>query len=120
WEYEDGPRTTYRVFTTQFDEVVSARDLCQPDELSRLRLMLDQQVRHVQGLIVRLANRLQRKLMAQQTRSWDFDLEEGILDTSRLARVRASPSYSLSFKREKPAEFRDTVVTLLLDNSGSM
>ncbi|MDX2028774.1 MAG: cobaltochelatase subunit CobT [Alphaproteobacteria bacterium] len=120
WELEHGPRTTYRAFTTQFDEMVEAEELCDGEELSRLRLMLDQQVRHVQGVIVRLANRLQRRLMAQQTRSWDFDLEEGLLDTSRLARIVASPSYALSYKREKPMDFRDTVVTLLLDNSGSM
>ncbi|MFK5012113.1 hypothetical protein ACI4AC_27425, partial [Klebsiella pneumoniae] len=93
--------------TTAFDEVVAARDLCDGEELVRLRHMLDRQVRHSQGLIVRLANRLQRRLMAQQTRSWEFDLEEGILDASRLARVIASPSYSLSYKREKPMEFRD-------------
>ena len=120
WDEQTGPRTTYRVFTTVFDEIVPAKDLCDSEELSRLRLMLDRQVRHSQGLIVRLANRLQRRLMAQQTRSWDFDLEEGILDASRLARVIASPSYSLSYKHEKPMEFRDTIVTLLIDNSGSM
>jgi len=120
WDYETGPRTTYRVFNARHDEIVPADDLCQGEELSRLRLMLDQQVQHVQGVIVRLANRLQRKLMAQQTRSWEFDLEEGLLDTARLARVVASPSHSLSFKREKAMDFRDTVVTLLLDNSGSM
>lgn len=117
---EYGPRTTYRVFTNKFDEITTARDLCQPDELSRLRLMLDQQVRHVQSLIVKLANRLQRRLMAQQTRNWEFDLEEGLLDTSRLTRIITNPALSLSYKREKPMEFRDTVVTLLLDNSGSM
>ena len=120
WDESEGPRTTYRVFTTAFDEVVAARELCDGEELSRLRLMLDRQVVHSQGLIVRLANRLQRRLMAQQTRSWEFDLEEGILDASRLARVIASPSYSLSYKREKPMEFRDTVVSILIDNSGSM
>lgn len=120
WEWEPGPRTTYRVFTTGFDEVVGAEDLCDGPELSRLRAMLDQQVRPAQALIVRLANRLQRRLMAQQTRSWEFDLEDGILDTSRLARIVASPSHSLTYKREKPMDFRDTVVTLLIDNSGSM
>ncbi|MDP9126683.1 MAG: cobaltochelatase subunit CobT [Pseudomonadota bacterium] len=120
FDFTPGPRTTYRVFTAQFDEVVVASDLCQGEELSRLRLMLDQQVRPAQALIVRLANRLQRRLMAQQTRSWEFDLEDGLLDTSRLARVVSSPSHSLSYKREKPMDFRDTVVTLLLDNSGSM
>ena len=120
WDESEGPRTTYRVYTTAFDEVVSAGELCDGEELTRLRLMLDRQVQHSQGLIVRLANRLQRRLMAQQTRHWEFDLEEGILDTSRLARVIAAPSYSLSYKREKPTEFRDTVVSLLIDNSGSM
>ncbi|MFY9287797.1 MAG: cobaltochelatase subunit CobT, partial [Alphaproteobacteria bacterium] len=120
WDTEHGPRTTYRLFTSKFDEIVEAQDLCDGEELARLRLMLDQQVRHVQSLIVRLANRLQRRLMAQQTRNWEFDLEEGMLDTSRLTRIITSPSHSLSYKREKPMEFRDTVVTLLLDNSGSM
>ena len=122
-EYNDaegGARTTYRVFTSRFDEVIGAQDLCSGEELTRLRAMLDQQVRHAQGLILRLANRLQRRLMAQQTRSWDFDLEDGILDTARLARIVISPSHSLSYKREKPLEFRDTVVSLLIDNSGSM
>jgi len=120
WTFERGPRTTYRVFSTRHDETVPAGDLCPGEELTRLRLMLDQQVRHVQSVIVRLANRLQRKLMAQQTHGWEFDLEEGLLDTSRLARIVASPSHSLSFKREKALDFRDTVITLLLDNSGSM
>jgi len=120
WDYETGPRTTYRVFTTRHDEIVAANELCPTEELARLRLLLDQQMRHMQNLVVRLANRLQRKLMAQQTRSWDFDLEEGLLDTARLARIVASPSHPLSYKRERATEFRDTVVTLLLDNSGSM
>lgn len=120
WDEREGPRTTYRVFTTSFDEVVAARELCDVEELTRLRMGLDRQVRHSQGLIVRLANRLQRRLMAQQTRSWEFDLEEGLLDSSRLARVIAAPSYALSYKREKPMEFRDTIVSLLIDNSGSM
>jgi cobaltochelatase CobT len=120
FEFVPGPRTNYRPFTTQFDEIVTARDLCPTDELLRLRRMLDQQMRASQSLIVRLANRLQRKLMAQQTRSWEFDLEDGLLDTARLARVIASPSHALSYKREKPMTFRDTIVTLLLDNSGSM
>jgi cobaltochelatase CobT len=125
WHDEDydeqtGPRTTYRVFTNTFDEVVSANEICDGEELTRLRDMLDRQVRHAQSLVVRLANRLQRRLMAQQTRHWEFDLEDGLLDTSRLARIIAAPSYSLSYKREKPMEFRDTVVTLLIDNSGSM
>ena len=115
-----GTRTTYRVFSTRHDEVVVASDLCDADELNRLRRMLDQQVHPIQSLIVRLANRLQRRLMAQQTRNWEFDLEEGILDTARLTRIITSPSHSLTYKREKPMDFRDTVVTMLLDNSGSM
>lgn len=112
--------TTYRAFTTQFDETVEASELCHTDELTRLRMMLDRQVQPMQSLIVRLANRLQRRLMAQQTRHWEFDLEEGLLDAARLARVIISPSHALSYKREKPMDFRDTIVTLLLDNSGSM
>ena len=119
-EDSDPSPTTYRAFTTHFDEIVSAADLCQPDELTRLRLMLDHQVAPMQSLIVRLANRLQRRLMAQQTRQWEFDLEEGLLDAARLARVIVSPTHALSYKREKPMDFRDTVVTLLIDNSGSM
>ncbi|MFM2044030.1 MAG: hypothetical protein RLY86_2606 [Pseudomonadota bacterium] len=110
----------YKAFTTDFDEVVDAADLCDPDELSRLRLMLDHQLQHLHGMIAKLANRLQRRLMAKQTRSWEFDLEEGILDAARLARVVANPVVPLSFKRENEAEFRDTIVTLLIDNSGSM
>ncbi|NQU62399.1 MAG: cobaltochelatase subunit CobT [Rhodospirillales bacterium] len=110
----------YRTFTTQFDEVVEAETLCEPDELTRLRQQLDQQLSHMQGVVSRLANRLQRRLMAKQTRSWEFDLEEGILDAGRLARIIANPIHPLSFKREKETEFRDTVVSLLIDNSGSM
>lgn len=110
----------YRPFTTQFDQVVEAADLCDPDELARLRHQLDQQLAHLQGVVSRLANRLQRKLMAKQTRAWEFDLEEGMLDASRLARIVANPMHSLSFKMEKDMDFRDTVVTLLIDNSGSM
>ncbi|HYC02938.1 MAG TPA: cobaltochelatase subunit CobT [Azospirillaceae bacterium] len=110
----------YKAYTTQFDEVVDAPDLCDPDELSRLRLMLDQQLQHLQGMIAKLANRLQRRLMAKQTRAWNFDLEEGILDAARLARVVVNPVLPLSFKMENDTEFRDTVVTLLIDNSGSM
>jgi cobaltochelatase CobT len=110
----------YRAFVTQYDEVVEAPDLCDSDELARLRQMLDQQLNHLQGVIARLANRLQRRLMAKQTRAWDFDLEEGLLDTARLARVVANPAHSLSYKMEKQTDFRDTVVTLLIDNSGSM
>ncbi|HTK79566.1 MAG TPA: cobaltochelatase subunit CobT [Rhizomicrobium sp.] len=110
----------YRIHTTKFDEMVSAADLCDPDELSRLRNFLDQQLQAMQGVVARLANRLQRLLMAQQNRTWEFDLEEGLLDTSRLPRIIIDPMYPLSFKREKDMNFRDTVVTLLLDNSGSM
>ncbi|MDB5414970.1 MAG: cobaltochelatase subunit CobT [Rubritepida sp.] len=110
----------YRPFATQFDEVVNADDLCDADELTRLRQQLDQQLQHLQGVVSKLANRLQRRLMAQQQRAWDFDLEEGILDVARLARVVANPTLSLSYKREREADFRDTVVTLLIDNSGSM
>ena len=110
----------YSTYTDQFDEVVPAETLCDPEELSRLRQLLDQQLSQLQGLIGRLANRLQRRLLAKQTRSWDFNLEEGLLDTSRLDRVVTSPLHPLSFKQEQETEFRDTVVTLLIDNSGSM
>jgi cobaltochelatase CobT len=110
----------YKVYSTQFDQVEDAANLCDPEELARLRLQLDRQLAHLQGIVARLANRLQRRLMAQQQRSWDFDLEEGLLDASRLARIVANPMHSLSFKREKETTFRDTVVTLLIDNSGSM
>ncbi len=110
----------YHAFTTEFDQTIDASELCDTDELTRLRLQLDQQLHHLQGVISRLANRLQRRLMAQQQRGWDFDLEEGLLDCARLARVVANPMNPLSFKLEKEATFRDTVVTLLIDNSGSM
>jgi cobaltochelatase CobT len=110
----------YRAFTTAYDEIVDAHELCDADELTRLRLHLDQQLLHLQGVIARLANRLQRKLLAQQNRAWEFDLEEGLLDAARLARVVVSPVHPLSYKREKETDFRDTVVTLLIDNSGSM
>jgi cobaltochelatase CobT len=110
----------YRIHTTQFDEMVSATELCDPDELSRLRNFLDQQLQAMQGVVARLANKLQRLLMAQQNRSWEFDLEEGLLDSSRLTRIIIDPMYPLSYKREKDMTFRDTIVTLLLDNSGSM
>ncbi len=118
--FDYAPRTTYRAYTTKFDEVIAAEELCPSEELMRLRKLLDQQVRAYQNMIVRLANRLQRRLMAQQTRAWDFDLEEGLLDAGRLARVITNPMQPLSFKQEKEMDFRDTVVTLLLDNSGSM
>jgi cobaltochelatase CobT len=110
----------YKVHTTQFDEIVEATELCDAEELARLRAFLDQQLTAMQGVVSRLANKLQRLLMAQQNRTWEFDLEEGMLDTSRLPRIIIDPMYPLSFKREKDMTFRDTVVTLLLDNSGSM
>jgi cobaltochelatase CobT len=110
----------YRPFSTKFDETVAAEDLCEPEELDRLRGYLDKQLSHLQGVVSRLANRLQRRLMAQQSRAWEFDLEEGMLDPARLSRVVVDPLHPLSFKREKDTTFRDTVVTLLLDNSGSM
>jgi cobaltochelatase CobT len=110
----------YSPFTAKFDEVVAAEDLCEPEELDRLRSYLDKQLSHLQGVVARLANRLQRRLMAQQSRAWEFDLDEGLLDPARLSRVVVDPLHPLSFKREKDTNFRDTVVTLLLDNSGSM
>ncbi|WP_341704177.1 cobaltochelatase subunit CobT [Ferrovibrio sp.] len=110
----------YKAYTRQFDEVVGADDLCDTEELARLRHHLDQQLSHLQSVVGKLANRLQRRLLAKQTRSWHFDLEEGILDAARLARVVANPTLPLSYKQESDTEFRDTVVTLLIDNSGSM
>ncbi|MBI3708916.1 MAG: cobaltochelatase subunit CobT [Proteobacteria bacterium] len=110
----------YKAFTTEFDEITQADELCDPDELARLRLHLDQQLGHLQSVIGRLANRLQRRLLARQNRAWEFDLEEGLLDAARLARVVVNPVFPLSYKREKETTFRDTVVTLLIDNSGSM
>jgi len=110
----------YHAFAPKFDEVIAAEDLCDHDELERLRSYLDKQLAHLQGIVARLANRLQRRLMAQQNRAWEFDLEEGILDPARLSRVVTDPHHPLSFMNEKEATFRDTVVTLLLDNSGSM
>ncbi|MHA3914629.1 cobaltochelatase subunit CobT [Halovulum sp. GXIMD14793] len=110
----------YRVYSTRFDEIIPAEELADPLELERLRAYLDQQLEPLKGAVSRLANRLQRRLQAQQNRSWEFDLEEGTLDAGRLARVVVSPTTPLSFKQEKDTEFRDTVVTLLLDNSGSM
>jgi len=112
--------STYRAFTKQFDEEVDAADLCDAEELARLRQQLDQQLSHLQGVVSKLANRLQRRLLAQQQRAWEFDLEEGMLDAARLARIVINPMLSLSYKREREADFRDTVVTLLIDNSGSM
>src|SRR5262245_34651149 len=110
----------YRVFSRQHDEEIAAEDLSTADELDKFRSLLDKELRHLQSAVSRLANKLQRKLMAQQSRAWDFDLEEGILDTARLTRVVIDPLHALSFKQERDATFKDTVVTLLLDNSGSM
>ncbi|MBB4639876.1 cobaltochelatase subunit CobT [Rhizorhapis suberifaciens] len=110
----------YKIWTPGYDEIVTAEELCDEEELNRLRGFLDQQLVHMQGAVTKLANRLQRRLMAQQTRSWDFDQEEGLLDAARLARVVVNPTHSLSYKAERDTEFRDTVVTLLIDNSGSM
>ena len=114
------PEPPYKIFSTAADEVVAAEELCDPDELTRLRAYLDQQLSALSNVVSRLANKLQRKLMAQQNRSWSFDLEEGLLDVSRLTRIIIDPMAALSFKQEDDTEFRDTVVTILLDNSGSM
>ena len=111
---------TYRIYTSEFDETVKAEELCPPPELAKLRRLLDKQMQSLHNVITRLANRLQRHLMAQQRRSWMFDLEEGILDSARLSRVVANPSWPLSYKQENSSRFKDTVVTLLIDNSGSM
>jgi len=110
----------YKVFSRAHDEEIAAENLSTPDELERLRSFLDKELRNLQGAVARLANRLQRKLLAQQNRAWDFDLEEGTLDVARLTRVITDPLHPLSFKHEREADFRDTIVTLLLDNSGSM
>ena len=110
----------YKVFNRAHDEEIAAENLSTPDELERLRSFLDKELRNLQGAVARLANRLQRKLLAQQNRAWDFDLEEGTLDVARLTRVITDPLHPLSFKHERDADFRDTIVTLLLDNSGSM
>jgi cobaltochelatase CobT len=113
-------KVDYTVFTEEFDEMITAEELCDEAELDRLRAFLDKQLAHLQGAVGRLANRLQRRLMAQQNRAWEFDLEEGYLDSARLQRIIIDPMQPLSFKREKDTTFRDTVVTLLIDNSGSM
>ncbi len=110
----------YKIFTSKFDEIVKAAELCPPEELDQLRALLDKQLENLAGAVARLANKLQRRLMAQQNRSWEFDLEEGVLDTARLTRVVTDPLQALSFKVERDTDFRDTVVTLLIDNSGSM
>ncbi|MBS40520.1 MAG: cobaltochelatase subunit CobT [Rhodospirillales bacterium] len=116
----EGEKVQYRSYCTEFDEEIDALDLCEMEELSRLRQHLDQQLSHLQGIIGRLANRLQRRLMAKQSRSWEFDLDEGLLDAARLTRVVINPLHALSYKMEHETEFRDTVVSLLIDNSGSM
>ncbi len=113
-------RSDYHIFTSKHDEVIEAEELCSSEELARLRATLDRQLASMQSVVARLANRLQRKLMAQQNRNWEFDLEEGQLDTARLTRIITDPMQPLSFKSEIEADFRDTIVTLLLDNSGSM
>ncbi|PZQ14121.1 MAG: cobaltochelatase subunit CobT [Ancylobacter novellus] len=125
WRPRDDPRKDrekleYAAFTTEFDEEALAEDLCDPEELARLRSYLDKQLHALQGVVGRLANRLQRRLLAQQSRAWDFDLEEGMLDPARLSRIIIDPMSALTFMRERDTDFRDTVVTLLLDNSGSM
>jgi cobaltochelatase CobT len=121
WRLDDPFQGTgYAIYCPTFDQVMDAEALCEDEELQRLRTQLDQQISQHQGLVARLANRLQRRLLAKQNRSWDFDLEEGLLDAGRLARVIINPLHPLSFKMEKDTDFRDTVVTLLIDNSGSM
>jgi cobaltochelatase CobT len=114
------PEPAYKIFTTAHDEITHAEELCEPEELTRLRAYLDQQLASLSNVVARLANRLQRKLLAQQNRTWSFDLEEGLLDVARLTRVIVDPTAPLSFKQEEDTEFRDTVVSLLIDNSGSM
>ena len=114
------PKSAYKIFTTSHDELIAAEDLCPPEELERLRAFLDKQLASLHGAVARLANRLQRRLLAQQNRAWDFDLEEGILDPARLSRIATDPLSPLSFKQERETDFRDTVVSLLIDNSGSM
>jgi cobaltochelatase CobT len=117
---DDGSGPSYNSYSFEFDEIVNAADLCDAEELGRLRQQLDQQLSALQSVIGRLANRLQRRLLARQVRAWEFDLEEGLLDAGRLSRVITQPLYPLSYKKEKEMRFRDTVVTLLIDNSGSM
>jgi cobaltochelatase CobT len=114
------PRFDYKIYTGAYDETIDADELCDAEELTRLRAYLDQQLVHLQGVVTKLANRLQRRLMAQQNRSWEFDQEEGLLDAARLSRVVVNPMAALSYKIEQDIRFRDTVVTLLIDNSGSM
>lgn len=114
------PQSDYKAWSTKYDETITAIELADEEELNRLRAYLDQQLATLQGAVTKLANRLQRRLMAQQNRSWDFDQEEGLLDAARLSRIVVSPGSSLSYKVERETKFRDTVVTLLIDNSGSM
>ncbi len=117
---DDRKTTDYKAYSMKFDETIDAAELCDSEELDRLRAYLDKQLSHLSAVVSRLANRLQRRLMAQQNRSWEFDLEEGVLDPARLPRIIMDPTAALSFKREQDTKFRDTVVTLLIDNSGSM
>jgi cobaltochelatase CobT len=114
------PQSDYKIWSTKYDETITATELADEEELNRLRAYLDQQLSNLQSVVTKLANRLQRRLMAQQNRSWDFDQEEGMIDAARLARIVVSPGSSLSYKVERETDFRDTVVTLLIDNSGSM
>ena len=117
---DEPERFGYSVFTREYDEIVEAEELAMAEELDRLRAFLDKELRNLSAVVSRLANKLQRKLLAQQNRAWDFDLEEGTLDAARLTRIIIDPMAPLSFKQERDTDFRDTVVTLLLDNSGSM
>jgi cobaltochelatase CobT len=119
-QFQGDSGAPYRAYTTEFDEIADAVDLCDPEELLRLRRSLDRQLENLHAVVARLANKLQRKLMAQQNRSWMFDLDEGVLDAARLARIIVDPMQPLSYKMEREQDFRDTVVTLLIDNSGSM
>lgn len=116
----DEEKQPYKIYTTRFDEVIEAGDLCEEEELIRLRHYLDQQLQQLQNIVTRLANRLQRRLQAKQNRAWDFDLDEGYLDAAKLSRVVIDPTKPLSFKMERNMYFRDTIVTILIDNSGSM
>ncbi|MEE9433006.1 MAG: cobaltochelatase subunit CobT [Sphingorhabdus sp.] len=118
--WDHAPPSEYRAWSEKYDEIITASELADEEELDRLRAYLDTQLATLQSTVTKLANRLQRRLMAQQNRSWDFDQEEGMLDAARLARIVVAPGYSLSYKVERETEFRDTVVTLLIDNSGSM
>ena len=116
----DNNSNTYKIFTNKYDEIINATDLCDNDELLRLRKTLDKQLENLQGAVARLANKLQRKLQARQNRTWEFDLEEGMLDAAKLARVVSNPLFPLSYKVEKDTKFKDTIVSILIDNSGSM